>query len=129
MMSTSGGTLAYFPWRAAMSESVASQSDHLLGRLKQLQTRYPTLIRDVCSTELVVNVEFYLADVAIDATYCLLQARVTAVHRMDRPQEMSFQLPSLLAQDQIPLAIQTLDDFLQQYNLTSTNRAAQRREQ
>ena len=112
-----------------MSESVASQSDHLLGRLKQLQTRYPTLIRDVCSTELVVIVEFYLADVAIDATYCLLQAKVTAVHRMDRPQEMSFQIPSLLAQDQIPLAIRTLDGFLQQYTRAGTDRTAQLREQ
>ena len=112
-----------------MSESVASQSDHLLGRLKQLQTRYPTLIRDVCSTELVVIVEFYLADVAIDATYCLLQAKVTAVHRMDRPQEMSFQIPSLLAQDQVPLAIRTLDSFLQQYTRAGTDRTAPLREQ
>jgi acetylornithine/succinyldiaminopimelate/putrescine aminotransferase len=111
-----------------MSESVASQSDHLLGRLKQLQTRYSTLIRDVCAGELVVTVEFYLADMAIDATYCLLEAGVTAVHRMDRPQGMSFQVPSLLEQDQIPLAIQTLDDFLRQYTLASADRAALLRE-
>jgi acetylornithine/succinyldiaminopimelate/putrescine aminotransferase len=111
-----------------MSESVASQSDHLLGRLKQLQTRYPTLIRDVCASELVVTVEFYLADMAIDATYCLLEAGVTAVHRMDRPQGTSFQLPSLLEQDQIPLAIQTLDNFLRQYTLASADRAALLRE-
>lgn len=110
-----------------MSESVAPQSDHLLGRLKQLQTRYPTLIREVCAGELVVTVEFYLADMAIDATYCLLEAGVTAVHRMDRPQGMSFQVPSLLEQDQIPLAIQTLDNFLHQYTL-SVDRAALLRE-
>jgi acetylornithine/succinyldiaminopimelate/putrescine aminotransferase len=111
-----------------MSESVASQSDHLLGRLKQLQTRYPTLILEVCARELVVTVEFYLADMAIDATYCLLEAGVTAVHRMDRPQGMSFQVPSLLEQDQIPLAIQTLDNFLHQYTLASVDRAALLRE-
>lgn len=112
-----------------MSESLASQSDHLLGRLKQLQTRYPTLIRDVCASELVVTVEFYLADVAIDAAYCLLEAGVTAVHRLDRPQGMSLQVPSLLEQDQIPLAIQTLDSFLQQCTCASADRAAALREQ
>ena len=116
--------LAHFLRRSAISESVASQSDHLLGRLKQLQTRYSTLIRDVCASELVVTVEFYLADMAIDATYCLLEVGVTAVHRMDRPHSMSFQLPSLLEQDQIPLAIQTLDQFLQQYTCTSADRTA-----
>jgi hypothetical protein len=96
-----------------MSQDIASHTDHLLGRLKQLQTRYPALIRDVCSGELVVTVEFYLADVAIDATHYLLEAGVTAVHRMDRPQATSFQLPSLVAQDQIPFAVRTLDAFLQ----------------
>jgi len=112
-----------------MSESVASQSDHLLGRLKQLQTRYPSFIRDVCASELVITVEFYLADLAIDATYSLLEAGVTAVHRMDRPQGMSFQVPSLLEQDQIPLAIQTLDNFLQQHTCANADRAALVREQ
>jgi acetylornithine/succinyldiaminopimelate/putrescine aminotransferase len=116
--------LAHFPGRSAIFESVESQSDHLLGRLKQLQTRYSILIRDVCASELVVTVEFYLADMAIDATYCLLEVGVTAVHRMDRPHSMSFQLPSLLEQDQIPLAIQTLDQFLQQYTCASADRTA-----
>jgi acetylornithine/succinyldiaminopimelate/putrescine aminotransferase len=106
-----------------VSESVASQGDHLLGRLKQLQTRYPALIRDVCASELVVTVEFYLADVAIDAAFCLLEAGVTAVHRMDRPHGMSFQVPSLLEQDQIPLAIRTLDAFLQQYTRAGAGHA------
>ncbi len=96
-----------------MPDEIAPQSDYLLGRLKQLQTRYPALIRDVCPTELVMTVEFYLADMAIDATYCMLEAGITAVHRMDRPHEVSFQMPSLVAQDQIPLAVRTLDAFLQ----------------
>ena len=102
-----------------MSDEIAPQSDYLLGRLKQLQTRYPALIRDVCPSELVMTVEFYLADMAIDATYCLLEAGITAVHRMDRPHGVSFQIPSLVAQDQIPLAIRTLDAFLQQNPCTT----------
>jgi hypothetical protein len=100
-----------------MSDDLASQSDRLLGRLKQLQTRHSTLIRDVCAGELTVTVEFYLADVAIDATHCLLEAGITAVHRMHSPCVTSFQLPSLLAQNQIPLAVQTLDAFLQRHTL------------
>jgi hypothetical protein len=107
-----------------MSDDLASQSDHLLGRLKQLQTRYPTLIRDVFASELTVTTEFYLADVAIDATHCLLEAGITAVHRMHAPRVMSFQLPSLLAQNQILLAVQTLDTFLQQYALAGAKRTA-----
>ncbi len=97
-----------------MSEQIALQSDHLLGRLKQLQTRYPALIRDVRVNGLLAELEFYLPGLAIDTTACLLEARVTAAHQMDHPQIVSFQFPSLLAQDQIPLAIKTLDAFLQQ---------------
>ena len=91
------------------------QADRLLGRLKQLQIRYPTLLRDVRAGPLSMDVEFFLADLAIDATHSLLEAGITAVHRMDRPQLMSIQLPSLLAQQQIPLVIQVLDRFLRQH--------------
>ena len=107
-----------------MSDDFASQGDHLLGRLKQLQTRYPTLIHDVFTDGLIVTVEFYLADMAIDATHCLLEVGITAVHRMHYPRVMNLQLPSLLAQNQIPLTVQTLDAFLQQHVLTSANRTA-----
>ncbi len=95
-----------------MSEHLMLQSDHLLGRLKQLQTRYPTLVRDVCTRELVVTVEFYLADVAIDAAYGLLEAGITAVHRLDNPKIVSLQLPSLIDQGQMSLAVSVLDRFL-----------------
>lgn len=98
-----------------MPEDMAVEADHLLGRLKQLQIRYPTLIRDVHAGQLCMDVEFFLADLAIDATHSLLEAGITAVHRMDRPQLMSVQLPSLLAQQQIPLVVQVLDRFLRQH--------------
>lgn len=100
-----------------MPKDMAVEADHLLGRLKQLQIRYPTLIRDVRAGQLCMDVEFFLADLAIDATHSLLDAGITAVHRMDRPQLMSVQLPSLLAQDQVLLVPQVLDRFLRQYAL------------
>lgn len=92
--------------------SQAVEADFLFGRLKQLQMRYPRLIGDVRHGNLVVDVEFYLEDVAIDATHCLLDAGITAVHRMDSPKVMSLQLPSLLDQQQGPLVINLLDRFL-----------------
>jgi hypothetical protein len=92
--------------------SQTAEADFLLGRLKQLQTRYPRLIGDVRRGNLVVDVEFYLEDVAIDATHTLLDAGITAIHRMNSPKIMSLQLPSLIDQQQEPLVIDLLNRFL-----------------
>ena len=97
---------------AAETPSWESKSDLVLGRLKQLQTRYPRLISDVRVDELVVDVELFLEDLAIDATYTLLNAGISAVHRMNRPKTLSLQLPSLLDQHQEQTAIEHLDHFL-----------------
>lgn len=86
--------------------------EFLYGRLKQLQVRYPGFISDVRHGDLVVDVEFYLEDAAIDATHCVLDAGVTAVHRLAQPKVMSLQLPSLLDQEQSSLVIEVLDRFL-----------------
>ncbi len=107
-----------------MSDDIAPENDRLLGRLKQLQTRYPALIREVSSENLVMTVEFYLADVAIDATYCLLKAGVTAVHRLDCPRNMSLQVPSLVVQHQVSLVVQILDVFLRRLTLAKLNGAS-----
>ncbi len=92
----------------------ALELDELLGRLKQLQTRYPSLIRDVRAGPLYVDIEFYLVDLAIDATHALLEHGITAVHRMRLPCVTSLQVPSLSLQEQMALLLQTLDTFLRQ---------------
>lgn len=94
--------------------SQTAEADFLFGRLKQLQMRYPRFIGDVRHGNLVVDVEFYLEDVAIDATHDLLDAGITAVHRMDSLKVMSLQLPSLIDQQQELLAIDLLDRFLRE---------------
>jgi len=91
-----------------------AKPDFVFGRLKQLQTRYPRLISDVRRGELVVDAKFYLEDVAIDATHVLLDAGITAVHRMNNPKVMSLQLPSLIGQQQELLVIDLLDRFLRE---------------
>jgi|GEM_PF-3051535 4-aminobutyrate aminotransferase-like enzyme len=88
--------------------------DELLGRLRQLQTRYPALIRDIRVAPLHIDIEFYLVDLAIDAAHCLLEQGITAVHRMQLPQVISLQLPSLFAQRQTALLFRVLDRFLRQ---------------
>jgi hypothetical protein len=100
-----------------MQEEAVSQTaeaDLIFGHLKQLQIRYPRLISDVRWGKLVVDAEFYLEDVAIDATHCLLDAGITAVHRMNSPKVMSLQLPSLIDQQQELLVIDLLDRFLRE---------------
>jgi 4-aminobutyrate aminotransferase-like enzyme len=92
--------------------SQTAEADFLFGRLKQLQMRYPRLIGDVRHGNLVVDVEFYLEDVAMDATHTLLDAGITAIHRMNSPKVMSLQLPSLIDQQQELLVIDLLDRFL-----------------
>jgi hypothetical protein len=108
------------PFPAGMP-SRASESDFVLGRLKQLQTRYPRLISDVRLGELVVDVELFLEDLAIDATHALLDAGITAVHRMSCPRILSLQLPSLVDQHQEQLAIDHLDRFLRKWTHGATS--------
>lgn len=98
-----------------MSDDLASQREHLLGRLKQLQTRYPALLRDVYASELIVTVEFYMADLAIGAAQFLLESGITAVHRLDHPLRVCVQMLSLLAQSQVSLVTPVLDTFLRQH--------------
>jgi 4-aminobutyrate aminotransferase-like enzyme len=100
-----------------MPEETISQTieaDFLFGRLKQLQTRYPYLINDVRWDELMVDVEFYLEDIAIDVPDRLLGAGVAAVHRMDNPRVVRLPLPSLIGQQQERLVIDLLDRFLKE---------------
>jgi len=88
------------------------RTDYLLGRLKQLQIRFPRFISDVRRGELVMDVEFYLEDVAIDAAQTLLDHGVTAVHRMDRPKVVCLQLPSVFEQHQDTTVVELLYQFL-----------------
>ena len=97
---------------AAQMPSRGPDSDLFLGRLKQLQTRYPRLISDVRQGDLVIDIEFFLEDLALDATHVFLDAGISAVHRMGRPRTLSLQLPSLLDQHQEQSAIGYLDHFL-----------------
>jgi len=90
----------------------AVDADRLFGRLRQLQTRRPQLISDISRTDLVVDVSFFLEDIAIDATQRLLDGGITAVHRMDTPKTMSLQLPSVVEQRQGEEIVQLLDEFL-----------------
>ena len=100
---------------AAQIPSRGPDSDLFLGRLKQLQTRYPRLIRDVRQGNLVADVEFFLEDLAIDGTYSLLDAGISVVHCMDRPRILSLQVPSLLDQRQEQSAIDYLDRCLRDW--------------
>jgi len=108
--------------------SQAPEAEFLFGRLKQLQMRYPHFISDVRHGDLVVDVEFYLEDTAIDATHSLLDAGITAVHRLHQPKVMSLQLPSLLDQRQGPMVIDILDRFLQERRSGSVRARSSRRE-
>jgi len=90
------------------------ESDRILGRLKQLQSRYSQFIANVARRGLVVDVEFYLEDLSMEATHAVLTAGITAVHRLDAPRVMSLQLPSLLAQNQGQQVVDVLDAFLRQ---------------
>jgi hypothetical protein len=93
--------------------SRARDEDYLLGRLKQLQTRRPHVIRGITRSQLVLDVEFYREDTAIDATHQLLDHGITAVHRMNAPRVLSLQLPSLLDQRQGAAVVELLDAFLE----------------
>ncbi len=100
--------------------SPTPETDLVLGRLKQLQTRYPRLIRDVQLGKLVVDIELFLEDLALEATHALLDAGISAVHRMSRPRVVSLQLPSLVDQHQEQLAIDRFNQLLHNWTRMTT---------
>ncbi len=90
----------------------SGKMEWLLGALTQLLVRYPTLVRDIEHTDLTVDIVFYIEDPAIDCSHLLLDAGITAIHRLDRPRVVSLQLPSILTQDQVQHVVQTIGMFL-----------------
>ena len=83
-----------------------------LDELLRLEARYPTLVRRLQYTELFVDIEFYLEEMAMECAQAFLDAEITCIHRMDRPNIASIQLPSLIVQNLADKAIRVLDSFL-----------------
>lgn len=88
--------------------------DWLIGALTRLQARYPAFIRRLTRSELTIDVGFYVEDLAIECAQNLLDAGITAVHRLDNPRTISLQIPSLLAQSQIQQVPMLLERFFYQ---------------
>ncbi len=87
-------------------------SDWLWETLTQLQTRYPTIIRQVEGTDLSVDIVFYIEDLAMECVQALLDAGITAIHRLDRPRVISLQIPSLEVQDKAEEAVKVIEAYL-----------------
>lgn len=87
-------------------------ADAFLGRLKQLQTRYPHLLAGVHRRGLLIELAFFVEEAAIDASYYLLDRGITAIHRLDAPKYCVLQWPSLAAQGQPAQALAALDAYL-----------------
>lgn len=90
-----------------------SVSEWLWEALAHLQTRYPSLIRHVEGGDLTVDVIFYIEDMAMECVQALLDAGITAIHRLDRPRVISLQIPSLEVQDKAEEAVKVIDAYLQ----------------
>jgi hypothetical protein len=70
------------------------------------------LIRHLSYTHFVVDITFYVEELAMECAQSLLEAGITAVHRLDQPRVVSLQLPSLLAQHKSEEALKVLETFL-----------------
>ncbi|MGQ9584872.1 MAG: hypothetical protein ACUVXG_05675 [Anaerolineae bacterium] len=93
-------------------ENISEESDRFVGSLTRLLVRYPAVIRHLRSDELTAELIFYVEELAMECAQLLLDAGITAVHRLDRPRVVSLQIPSLLAQHQTDKAVDILDAFL-----------------
>ena len=100
-----------------MDPSSSSQIQYnqpwLIGALTQFHARYPQIIRRLSPGDLSIEIDFYVEEMAIYCAQALLDVGITAIHRLDHPRTVSLQLPSLLAQDQVLLAQQTLKAFFE----------------
>ena len=85
--------------------------DWFIGALTRLQSRYPSLIRRLSLGDLSVDIGFYIEDVAMDCAQSLLDNGITVVHRLDQARTISIQIPSLLVQDKVLQAHDTLEAF------------------
>ena len=98
--------------RSTNDKQSNDQLNRFIEEVTRLQTRYPTLVRAFGVTDLYVDVVFYIEDLAIQGSQALLDAGITAVHRLDQPRVISFQIPSLEVQQQYRVALKTLENFL-----------------
>ncbi len=92
--------------------NTAQEQAMLTDGFLRLQGRFPSLIRRLSSTPLVMDIHFYHEEIAMECAQTFLDAGITALHRLDHPLVVSLQLPSLIAQSQTVKAIEILETFL-----------------
>ena len=91
-------------------------SADLIEALVRFEVKYPGLIRRLRENELMIDIDLYLEELAMECAQALLDSGITAIHRLDQPCTISIQLPSLFIQNKTHQAIQVLEEFLKAHS-------------
>lgn len=86
--------------------------EYLFSALHHLSARYPHLVKRISNIHLVIEIEFFHEETALECAQSLLDHGISAVHRLDRPKCVSLQRPSIDNQNQYHLLVETLEAYL-----------------
>jgi hypothetical protein len=92
--------------------ALSREAEQLFGSFSRLLARYPSVIRSLHHTDLTIDLELYNEEAALECARALLDAGISALHRLDQPRLVSLQMPSLIAQQQGQVAGEALEGYL-----------------
>src|SRR5581483_1542851 len=91
--------------RDRLAERAAVEGEYFLGRLREVQSEYPSLIAEVRGKGLLVGLEFHHEDVAGLVISGMGRRRVIVGYYLSNPRVFRFEPPLIVERAQIDQAI------------------------
>jgi len=92
----------------------AEMGDYFKSGLKDLQKRFPAIIRDVRGRGLLIGMEIVDAKVGESIAHRMFDRNVLVAYTLNRPEVIRIEPPLIITRDLIDLALERLDESLQE---------------
>jgi len=92
----------------------AEMGDYFKSGLKDLQKRFPEIIRDVRGRGLLIGMEIVDAKVGESLAHRMFDRNVLVAYTLNKPQVIRIEPPLIITRDLIDLALERLDESLQE---------------
>lgn len=95
-----------------LSERAAELGEYFLGRLRELQARYPQVIREVRGLGLLLGLEFHHEDVAGLVIAGMARRRVVVAYYLSNPRVFRFEPPLIIRREEVDTALTAFEESL-----------------
>jgi len=93
-------------------ERAAELGPYMLGRLRELQRRHPTMVKDVRGKGLLIGMEFTDPDIVLLITADAMERGVIVFYSLNKPECFRIAPPLVISREQIDRAVEVLDESI-----------------